>query len=220
MSSDSKVSSVANLQNPINCLLLALMLAGYEPLAMLRPVLMAFKRKDELPDNIRTFLLEGIWSAYVYWRGNNDQVSNRIARGAKNKLAGLSAPADLPDCIGTLQFLAQPALKRANKRKSGRGGDHKTGTRSNQTHLIRILIRLYTDAGKLMSFHSQEQKTDGKFIARKKRRPTGWGGPLERFVRAGLEVVQGKPSSPITQTAIKRVFQRMKKEGVLKSHIL
>ena len=214
-----KVTSIATSLR-LNRLLMALAQEGRDPVATLRPVLVAFKRKDVLSEDIQVFILEGIWSAYVYRWGNNDNVSIKIARAAKKKLAGLSnVGVDLPDDVQTLRFLAEPVREQAQEKRRSRGGDRKSGTRSDQTHLIRILIRLDHEASKRMPFHSAERDIDGKAHAQKRRAPIGWGGPLERFVRAGLEVIERKSSLPISQTAIKRVFQRMKEDGALKSRI-
>jgi hypothetical protein len=185
MSVNRKVTSIAT-SLPIDNLMLALAREGRDPLATLGPILTAFKRKDTLPEALQCFLLEGLWSAYVYRWGNNDNVSIKIARAAKKKLAGVSnVGIDLPDDIQTLRFLAEPMLEQARERRRGRGGDRKSGTRSDQTHLIRILIRLYFEATKRMPFHSAERGIDGKALAQRRRAPIGWGSPLERFVRAG-----------------------------------
>jgi hypothetical protein len=215
-----KVTSIG-ISLRLNCLLMALARGGRDPVATLSPVLIAFKRKDALSEDIQEFILEGIWNTYVYRWGNNDNVSIKVARAAKKKLAGLSnVGVDLPDDAQTLRFLAEPMREQAQEQRRGRGGDRKSGTRSNQTHLIRILIRLNHEASKRMPFHNSERDVDGKALAQKRRAPIGWGGPVERFVRAGLEAIERNSSLPISPTAIKRVFQRMKKEGALKSRIL
>src|SRR6516164_9178808 len=85
ISADRNISPIAT-SLPINCLLSALAREERDPVATLGPVIAAFKRKDALPESLLRFLLEGIWSAYVYRWGNNDNVSNKIKRTKKRKL--------------------------------------------------------------------------------------------------------------------------------------
>ena len=148
--------------------------------------------KDRLDQSTRQLLLEGLLDVARYWRDNASGQPKRIAQQAR-KLVDLMGDAEPTEFYTTLEAVAAP------KRKSGRGGDRKSGSKTPQTHLIRLLISLYDRADVF--------------------RPVGWGGPLQRFIRAGLEAIHGGrlPSDAAIKQAFERMKAERKAERVLKS---
>jgi hypothetical protein len=159
-----------------------------------RRVLRAFS-KNRLDASTRWYLLEGLLGAARYWRDNAEGQPQRIAQNARRLLDSIGDD-ERTEFVTTLEAIATP------KRKHGRGGDRKSGTKKPETHLIRILIGLY-------------DRADVFRRAGRGGRRTGWGGPLQRFVRAGLEAIHGGKLP--SDNAIKNAFESMKADGVLKS---
>jgi hypothetical protein len=160
-------------------------------------VLEAFRKKrwlgntkDRLDPSIRRYLLSGLLDAARYWRDNATDRPQKRAQVVR-KLLDLMGDAEPIEVVNTLEAIAAP------KRKQGRGGDRKSGSKKPQSHLVRILIGLYDRADVF--------------------RQTGWGGPLQRFVRASLDAIDAELSKRISNKAIADVFERMKTEGILKS---
>jgi hypothetical protein len=138
-------------------------------------------------------LLNGLLDAVRYWRDNATDQPQKRAQAFRKLLDELGH-------VEQIEFVKKLEAIAAAKRKQGRGGDRKSGSKKPQTHLIRILIGLYDRADVF--------------------RPTRWGGPLQRFVRAGLDAIDEGLSRRIDNDnkAIANVFQRMKAEGILKSN--
>ena len=159
-------------------------------------VLQAFPKKhwrgkaDRLDLSTRQYLLNGLLDAVRYWRDNAKDQPQKRAQAFRKLLDELGH-------VEQIEFVKKLEAIAAAKRKQGHGGDRKSGNKKPQTHLIRILIGLFDRANVF--------------------RPTGWGGPLQRFVRASLDAIDAELSKRISNKAIADVFERMKTEGILKS---
>ena len=147
---------------------------------------------------IRDFIYERVRLAIALWvQGAPRPLTDREALDAITSL-----PTPEPDEQSIAGFRDMQAFLKPRQLAKGRGGDRKFGKPSMQTKVIRILIRTYDEVLR-RDPHS--------------RRSIGWGGPLKRFVRAGLGVIDPKLESRITDKMIQNTFERMKKQHILKS---
>jgi hypothetical protein len=107
----------------------------------------------------------------------------------------LPPPDPDPQSIEGYRAMVRPLIKSPESRAT-HGGDRKSGQRMPKTQVIRIGIRAYHDL----------------------RLPnaTGWSSPLLKFMRTWLKAIDPELSK-VTDDSIKRNFERMTKNGVIKN---